>query len=225
MLMNESSRRCITSVGTRIEGSTSRTSNLADQLEDPADRPRGGGEPLQPPRPLDEARVVHLGWGRRRRTMRPSPQCSTCSPSGVPHLGRPGQLVAGRPGGPGEGGVEHQRADALRVGGREQRRHRAALERAGDAPPARSRRRPSPRSRRPSAPRAWARRRTGPTGRSRADRSDHAGEAGQPVASRARASGSDQRYSTCEIQGGIQTRSMGPSPSTMYAIWRSPLLA
>ena len=26
---------------------------------------------------------------------------------------------------------------------------------------------------------------------------------------------SDQRYSTCEIQGGIHTRSMGPSPSTM----------
>ena len=26
---------------------------------------------------------------------------------------------------------------------------------------------------------------------------------------------SDQRYSTCEIQGGIQTRSTGPSPSTM----------
>ncbi len=26
--------------------------------------------------------------------------------------------------------------------------------------------------------------------------------------------GSDQRYSTCEIHGGTQTRSMGPSPST-----------
>jgi hypothetical protein len=36
---------------------------------------------------------------------------------------------------------------------------------------------------------------------------------------------SDQRYSTCEIQGGIHIRSMGPSPSTMYAIWRSPLFA
>jgi hypothetical protein len=27
--------------------------------------------------------------------------------------------------------------------------------------------------------------------------------------------GSDQRYSTWEIQGGIQTRSIGPSPSTV----------
>ena len=27
--------------------------------------------------------------------------------------------------------------------------------------------------------------------------------------------GSDQRYSTCDTQGGIQTRSMGPSPWTV----------
>jgi hypothetical protein len=37
--------------------------------------------------------------------------------------------------------------------------------------------------------------------------------------------GSDQRYSTWDIHGGIQIRSIGPSPSTVYAMWRSPLFA
>ena len=37
--------------------------------------------------------------------------------------------------------------------------------------------------------------------------------------------GSDHRYSTCDTQGGIQTRSRSPSPSAMYAMDRSPLRA
>jgi hypothetical protein len=47
-------------------------------------------------------------------------------------LGRPGPLVARCPGRPRERGIEDERAHALGIGGGEQRRQRAALERARD---------------------------------------------------------------------------------------------
>ena len=136
--MNESRFRCSTSVGTRIEGSTSRTSNspislrirliVAGLAASRSRRPAHSTNAGSPASAGSDAR-----WPRGPR---PSARPAGPSPHRAPRRSRPTRIR--RPGGPREGGVQHERAHALGVGGREHRRHRAALERAHDRDPLRA---------------------------------------------------------------------------------------
>ncbi len=78
MLMNESSRRCITSVGTRIEGSTSRTSN--SPIRASILRMVAGEAASRSSRPAHSMKLGSLtSLGATPATTWPSPQRSTCS--------------------------------------------------------------------------------------------------------------------------------------------------
>ena len=145
---------------------------LADQVEDAPDRPRAGRQPLEPAGPLHEAGIVACGCGATPPATSPSPQCSTrWSMLAVALLGGPGPLVVRAPRWRGRRWrTGPARSIAVGVGGREQRRHRPALERAADRRPLRAGGVHAPRARRPSAPRAWARRRAGRRAPSRAGR-------------------------------------------------------
>ena len=130
--MKVSSRRCMTSVGTRIEGSTSRTSN--SPIRSKMRLIVAGLAASRSSRPAHSMKSGSPA-GSARRCRPPAPRPSARAPAAMfalALLGGPGPVVAGRPGGAREGRVQDQRADAVRVGGGEQRGHRPALERPGD---------------------------------------------------------------------------------------------
>ncbi len=188
--------------------------DLADQLEDAPDRRWAGGQALEPAGPLQERAGPPSGSVPRCRRPRPRPSDRSTAPG------------AGRASPP----ARPSRSRAPRWRARRSRTARARPSAPGTwprtAPPsgrprasrrsrrARSRPRPSRRARRPSAPRAWALRRSG-SDRPEPRRSNVITRANWVSRAITRSSeGSDHRYSTCEIQGGTQTRSSGPSPST-----------
>ena len=105
---------------------------LADQVHEAPDRGRRGGQPLEPAAPLHEAGIARLARRHAGHDATLAPVLDELGHVLIAHLGGPGELVAGRPGGPREGGIENEGAHAVGVGGGEHGRHRAALERADD---------------------------------------------------------------------------------------------
>ena len=155
--MKVSSRRCITSVGTRIEGSTSRTSNSPIRSKMRLIVAGLAARRSRRPAHSMKLRVVHQA--RRHAAGHPAlaPVVDELVHARLALLGAPGPLVAGRPGGAREGRVEDQRARRGPDGWRRTAPPSGRPRACPRSRRARCRRRPSPRSRRPSAPRASGR--------------------------------------------------------------------